>query len=321
MEYSERILILKNKIWEELSVLINNDYVLWDCPYYSNIGDTLIWEGERTFLKELGYRCLGYASDITCTFPKLPSNVIILLQGGGNFGDLWRRLQDFRLKVIRYYPHNRIVIFPQSVYYQDITLMQEDARVMAEHKDVTICVRDTDSYELIKNNFKNPVLLVPDMAFYISSAIIARYKRNEGEKVLFLKRTDKELVSASYSIEEKESSVEIRDWPTIEKTPLFMVFLYKLLGLCSYLEKLRMLKNALSWFTNVYAVQLCRPLLLKRGIGFISAYKFIYTTRLHVMILSILLGKECSFFDNSYGKNVALYNTWLKNLTGVKQGK
>lgn len=40
---------LRNIIFDQLSPLIDNDYVLWDLPYHENIGDTLIWEGERCF--------------------------------------------------------------------------------------------------------------------------------------------------------------------------------------------------------------------------------------------------------------------------------
>ncbi|WP_302323746.1 polysaccharide pyruvyl transferase family protein [Bacteroides congonensis] len=45
-----------------------------------------------------------------------------------------------------------------------------------------------------------------------------------------------------------------------------------------------------------------------------SNYDKVYTTRLHVAILSILLGKTFVFFDNSYGKNKFFYETWLKDI-------
>ncbi|UVP53814.1 polysaccharide pyruvyl transferase family protein [Bacteroides cellulosilyticus] len=49
---------------------------------------------------------------------------------------------------------------------------------------------------------------------------------------------------------------------------------------------------------------------------FINPYKEIYTTRLHVAILSILTHKPFMFIDNSYGKNSSFYNTWLTDLNG-----
>jgi len=318
MTFLEKLDALKTRIKHDIGPLIDNDYVLWDCPYHSNIGDTLIWEGERAFLKELPYKCIGYASYITCTFPDLSPDVIILLQEGGNFGDLWRCFQDFRLQVIRRYPHNRIVILPQSVSYETAGLMEEDARVMAGHKQLTICVRDKNSYELVKNNFENPVLLVPDMAFYISPKVLAKFRKKEENKVLFLKRGDKELVSQSYHVEENGLKLEVRDWPTQEKGVFFLMVLYRLSGICQHLRRWKAGERFFARLTNGYAARYCRITLLKRGIGFVSSYKYVYTTRLHVMILSVLLEKECEFFDNSYGKNMALYNTWLKDLSGVK---
>lgn len=312
---------LRKQIEAILLPLVDDDYVLWDCPYYSNIGDTLIWEGERAFLRKLPYKCLGYASNITCTFPELSSDVIILLQGGGNFGDLWRWFQDFRLEVIRHYPHNRIIVFPQSVCYQDTILMKEDARVMSQHPQLTLCARDQVSYDILISNFRNPVLLVPDMAFYISPDILAKYKKEETEKILFLKRTDKELASSPYPIEGKSFPIDIRDWPTQEKEPFFIFILYKLSGLCRRLKGWKFGKYMVAQLTDMYALRICRLLLLKRGVGFVSNYKLVYTTRLHVMVLAILLHKKVFFFDNSYGKNRNLYDTWLSDLDGCEEVK
>ena len=57
MNSSEKIEILKSRIEEVLRPLIDRDYVLLELPYYENIGDILIWEGERHFLEKLPYRC------------------------------------------------------------------------------------------------------------------------------------------------------------------------------------------------------------------------------------------------------------------------
>ena len=42
-------------------------------------------------------------------------------------------------------------------------------------------------------------------------------------------------------------------------------------------------------------------------VDFISRFDVVRTDRLHVCIVSLLLGKEVHFFDNSYGKNRAVY--------------
>lgn len=58
MTCEEKIWELRQIIEEQLTPLINNDYVLYDLPYYSNIGDLLIWEGELSFLKGLPFKML-----------------------------------------------------------------------------------------------------------------------------------------------------------------------------------------------------------------------------------------------------------------------
>lgn len=52
MTVSEKISQLKSIIDKQLSPLIDANYILLDVPYYTNIGDTLIWEGTREFLKK-----------------------------------------------------------------------------------------------------------------------------------------------------------------------------------------------------------------------------------------------------------------------------
>ena len=52
-----------------------------------------------------------------------------------------------------------------------------------------------------------------------------------------------------------------------------------------------------------YATHIYKPFLINKGVRFISKYKEIYTTRLHVSILSTLIEKKHYIIDNSYGKN------------------
>lgn len=319
MTLEEKLGSLKNEIMDTLVSCISGDYVLWDVPYYSNIGDTLIWEGELHFLQSCNRKCLGQASKETCCFPHFPSGTVILLQGGGNFGDLWREHQEFRLEVIRRYPEHRIIMFPQSVYYENVERMNEDAQEMARHPDLILCARDHPSYALLKENFRNRILLVPDMAFCIPVDYLKQYCQQEEDKILFLKREDKEL-SLGYFYPQ---NIECRDWPSMEKRMWKMFLFGKQLGLTLRFKKwgwnylYRCSSKGIDW----YARDFLRPALVRTGVEFVSRYHYVYTTRLHVMILSLLLGKKCSFLDNSYGKNSAFYETWLKDLPGLKRAE
>ena len=68
---------------------------------------------------------------------------------------------------------------------------------------------------------------------------------------------------------------------------------------------------------NYYFRHHFAEMMFKEGVRFISPYRQIETTRLHGCILSILLGKEVTLVDNSYGKNRNFYHTWLTDLDSI----
>jgi pyruvyl transferase EpsO len=239
------------------------------------------------------------------------------LHGGGNFGDLWRIHQDFRLDILRQYPNNKIIIFPQTVHYDSKQLLSEDASIMAKHKNLTVCARDRMSYDILKQHFSNNILLVPDMAFYIDMREWKKYiKPVIAGKLLFLRRTDHEL-DRNQKYDSVSVNAEVHDWPTME-TPAFIVRLfYKIQRLFYLIDEVlhTSFKNLFSDF--VFQRILCKYN-IRKGIEFISKYETVYTTRLHAGILAFMLDKPVTFFDNSYGKNRGVYDAWLKNVETIK---
>lgn len=322
MRFDEKIIALKNRIEEALLPLVDNDYVLWGLPYHGNIGDILIWTGEEIFLQKTGFKCLERTSINTCKFPELSPEIIIFLEGGGDFGDVWREVQLFRLEVIKRYPDNRIIIFPETVFYKDSSLMRYDAEIMSLHRKLTICVRDKKSEDLLKLNFKNSILLVPDMAFEISCECLCPKKKDRYNRILFLKRTDKEAVYTDNVLKHISGNVDIRDWPSMEHMPFVPKIFFKFCGLQLRLKKYRYFSFwafLLGKIIDKCMYSYVRPYLLGIGVNFVGDYSQVYTTRLHVLILSVLLHKEVKFIDNSYGKNTAFYETWLKDLPMVQE--
>lgn len=308
---------LRKKISDTLTPLISHDYVYLDLPYHPNIGDTLIWEGTREFLNTLPYKCLYYASKDSFRYRQLPKNAIILLHGGGNFGDLYRLHSEFRKKVIKLYPNNKVVILPQTVYYEDMTLLKDDVEFYRAFPNVTICAREQYSFDFFNKHFKNQILLLPDMAFFIN---LKKYNvSKEGNRVLYLKRTDKELAKND-NLAELPANVEQHDWPTYErhydefdKLERFAYRLHKLLKICGFNDKVlaRIDDYKRNWYYRRKYTQI--------GISFLSPYHMIYTTRLHVLILGVLLGKELYLINNTSGKVINSYNTWLKELNTIKK--
>ena len=310
---------LNELIEKRLSAIIDNDYIFLDLPYYTNIGDILIWKGTEEFLKNIPYKCLYRAAIETYVKPKISTNINILLQGGGNFGDIWRRHTMFCLRILDEFPNNKIIILPQTVYYDNETIMKQDANKMAKHPNLTICARDSITYKLLTTHFsKNNIILLPDMAFCIPDSFLRKYIQKEQNRQLFLKRIDKELFNYDFSVYFQHNNIEEHEWPSMEENLFFNKILLYLKNIHILCNKIGIFRTLSTKLVDVYAIKVYMPFLFKAGIKFISKYNYIYTTRLHGAILSILLHKPITFFDNSYGKNSSFYYTWLKNNPKVK---
>lgn len=313
---------LRKIIYETLDPLITQDYCLLDTPNYKNIGDNLIWAGELAFLKRLSFNMVYTANMYLCNFSKIPIESTILLQGGGNFGDLWRTSQEFRNKVVANCKNNKIIIFPQTVFYNDKTLLKKDAQLFAQHPHLTICARDHISYAILKQHFShNNILLLPDMAFCLS--LDKNLSEQETGKALLMKRVDKELNTdidikniLSSNLNNTGRKIHIKDWPTYNlgkqaaridaiSDTIQRKISERMIGM-PVAGKLVDYRYGLKRRDNLHRY-------IKMGIRFINEYDEIYTTRLHGYILSILLNKKVHIIDNSYGKNSSFFNTWMKN--------
>lgn len=313
----EKVSQLKHFIYQALTPLVDNDYLLLDLPYHSNLGDTLIWQGELDFLKTVPYKCkysTWFQGNLSMVEEILRPETILLFHGGGNFGDIWPVHGQFRRKVIEMFPKQQCVILPQTIYYQDERNLYEEAEFYSNYPNVTICARDVCSLELLKRFFpSNNSLLVPDMAFYMN---IEGYKRSISPKgSVFVRREDQEINNnIDYQRVPKDSVVS--DW----------------LFLCNSKEYSRQ-EDIVKWgrrfdsrlgtdwkhsWLDFYWQHVLRPLNVKTAIRFIDQYKSVYTTRMHAAILGVILGKQdITLFDNSYGKSSSLYSTWLSDVDGL----
>lgn len=314
MDARTKILQLKNTITESLKPLIWKKCILLDAPYYHNIGDVLIWKGEMAFLAEHHIQCLYTASYETCIFPQIKKEVTVLFNGGGNLGDIYHEHMEFLLEVVRRYPNNRIVICPQTVYYADKQLMNEDFQQLMRHKDLYFCARDKVTHTILSKFFDNRTILLPDMAFYISGKDLDRYRLEETKSKLVIERKDCESLGGRQC---SSQNADVSDWPTFEHSFHRTTFLNKILKRLSDAH-IPFLTTCINRFWNYFFMHHFAEMMFKEGVRFISPYKEVESTRLHGCILSILLGKEITLVDNSYGKNGNFYNTWLHDMDNVK---
>ena len=296
---------LKRKIFNILENIIDRDYVLLDLPNYRNIGDQLIYIGQLDFLKKIPFNCL-LRSSVTF-FNDAIANEMILLQGGGNFGDLYPVHQNYRESIIIQYPNNKIFIFPTSLHFNNESNMLKSLSIYNHHDNLTVCARDKFTYDiLIKYCPNNNILLVPDMAFCSSYMI---NKDKETDKVLYFKRKDGELKNSNdFNF---DFPVDELDWPTYNDSIIELLH-RKFNNLDNRISKIvfRLIRKS-----SVFGIFCLRDenKYADLGVDFLSKYKFVITTRLHGHILSTLLGVPSIIIDNSYGKNKRFYFSWLQD--------
>ena len=271
---------------EERAVYDEKKYFLLNTPDYMNLGDHAITVAESRYLnKNFGeFSELGSNVCHIDGLRRLKSFVkpydVIFVQGGGNMGSLWRMCEENIRNIVRIFPDNRIVIFPQSVYYGD---SEEEAAYFAQsqevyngHKDLLICSRDRRSFDFVNRSYKCGSMLLPDMVLTLE-----HNKRSERRGIGLLLRDDKEkLIRGDYRVKAELAA--------------------KKLGM------------ELKLITHHPAVDPCsRHKLIDELLDVYSSCELVITDRLHGMILSAVTNTPCIAFDNSYHKVSDLYKTWL----------
>ena len=302
MTHPEKIKELKEIIQSSLSPIINHNYILIDIPYHPNIGDILIWQGEMDFLSTLPYKCIRMSSN-AWRGGNLNSSDNILLHGGGNFGDLYREMQEYRLFITEKFPNNRIIMFPQSIWYNDSSLIKKDAKIFSKHPDLHLCARDQWSYDFLKKYFSNNIYLIPDLAFFIKEERFKNYINSSN--------TNKHLY---FFIKNKE----IGDWPLYGQRNISWSIIHKLLKISKtlWITSPKIGDNSMK-IIDQYCTSILMPKLVTRGIEWLSQYDTVTPTRLHGLILSVLLNKNITYIDNISGKLSAFANTWLSDLDNL----
>ena len=74
---------------------------------------------------------------------------MLLLHGGGNFGDLWPTHHEFRCRLLEEFPHHRLIQLPQSVSFASTERRDRIARLIANHSDFHLFVRERQSFDVV----------------------------------------------------------------------------------------------------------------------------------------------------------------------------
>ena len=284
-------------------------FALVDFPDHANVGDSAIWVGTTAYFSAHRGREPRYVSSIDsfseaalrASVPEGP----IFVHGGGNFGDLWPRHQEFREYLLGRFPDREIVQLPQSIHFDEPARAEAAARTIARHGRFRLFVRDQPSYDFAARHFDCEIALCPDMALFIDPLD----RKAPDVDVFYLLRTDRERAvredagRAGYSF-------RVGDWLVERRASVEALKLLRVLR-----EIRRGPRDRLALRVATYdAAARARVL---RGCRLLSSGRVVITDRLHAHLLSLLLGIPHAVLDNNYGKLGRFLDAWTGRAAGV----
>jgi pyruvyl transferase EpsO len=304
---------------------VTRPVVYLDYPVHDNVGDLLIHQGADAFLDDHGYEVLGRFSmhdfsrrgrdDETAVVLK-PSirdldrliaraEPVLVLHGGGNFGDIWPQFQMFRELIIQRYPGTPIVVLPQTIHFGGTEKRKHSARIFSAHRRLVIFVRDDESLAFVRRDVGADGEVVPDMAHQLWGR--PEFAATGGAGTLMLRRRDRE----SYG---DAAAGDYFDWGELNGEASRV--------LLRALRKWQTIDNPLRhWVPNYYLWRLYRDRLISRAVAQFRPYACIDTDRLHGVILAALMSKPVRYGEGSYGKLHRYARQWLSGSNLVESSR
>lgn len=266
--------------------------ILMGTPHHANIGDLAIAYAEEKIIKQLFPNTKLYIMqeeklDVCAKRVKnyIKKDDIILLHGGGNIGDTYVTPEQGRREVISSYPNNKIIIFPQTAYFENEEELDISKKVYNAHNNLIIMAREKMSYDFMKKHFYNAkIYLTPDIVMSLKeisdikrSGALLMFRRDK-EKTLGNEKTD----SIVYYIKEHFNTYKITDM------------------------------NIGTEVVNNISEKM-RKEILESKFKELQSAELVITDRLHGMVFSAITETPCVVFDSLTHKIVESYD-WLINL-------
>jgi pyruvyl transferase EpsI len=252
-------------------------------PVTGNMGDQAIAQETMKILNGNTVELVGDSKiNISLLRKIVRDDDVIVITGGGFLGSLYDVNEQFVLESLKSFNHNRIVIMPQTVYYEK-EIPSETIQTYRSHKKLKFMCRDSLSFELVRKTIGvKDVYLFPDMVLLSEKIADLTPKSNV---VVLLFRDDKE----STNTKDTQSQVE------------------------TYCREKNYLVKKLD--TNIHKLVMPwkRRLTITNFLRELSEARFVVTDRLHGMIFSYITNTPCIALNNINGKVERVYKDWLIN--------
>lgn len=255
--------------------------IIMATPTHGNLGDQAIVFAEKKAIKMFcpSYSVIEIENGAYLKCKRLIKNFVretdtIIIDGGGNLGTLWPWEDDKITDIISTFSQNKIVIFPQTVFYEasdaSSKRIEKNNNVYVKAKDLTVLLRDEASFEFFVRTFPEiKAKLCPDIVLSLNQ----RQNLNRNGVLLCLRADREKIIGENEVVAFKEylkaQGIEATDTDTVIK------------------------KNV-------------RPYNRKRELQKkwkeFSASALVVTDRLHAMIFSYITGTPCIAINNKSKK-------------------
>ncbi|WP_158211699.1 polysaccharide pyruvyl transferase family protein [Alkalihalobacterium alkalinitrilicum] len=270
-------------------------YVLLSTDY-SNLGDHAMTYAHIKLLKENYPEAQIIEVLVSDTLKKIkdlqsiigPEDVLTL-KGGGNIGLEYFREELYRRILIKKFNKNKIILFPQTVYFPDTNKGKREFKntmtIFNSHPQFYTFIRDKISFDLVKKYLGERVFLIPDIAMSLGDLEI----KMERKGATICLRDDKEGV---YTKKQKEMIISStkKHYEKINITDT----------ITNYPISIEQRENELYKIWNLF-----------------SASELIITDRLHGMIFAAITSTPCVVFGTYNHKLIGQYK-WLEHLDYIR---
>ncbi len=276
--------------------------VLVQFPDHENPGDAAIWEGERRLLRRVLRRRPVVATinrRLRESVARVGRQAVVLLHGGGNFGDLWPEPHRLRLELLEAHPDLDYVQLPQSIHFVGGGTLDRTRAALRRTRSFTLLVRESASLAAATDQLGwAHSLLLPDSAFAL--AVPERMPQAPGPTAVW--RSDREASPDRNAPPDTGGEAAWMSAPSSWRHTLLRGL--RRVGLRDHLP--------VRW-----SEALCGPLhegLARRRVArawaLLGARERIETDRLHAHVLACMLGRPNRLLPNVYAKNESTFETW-----------
>ena len=320
----------RRDVWAAVAAVVpaGSRVALVNFPNHNNAGDPAMWLAELEILRSLDADIVYQASWSSCDPDQLRRRLgdgLLLLHGGGNIGDLYPGGQAAtRERLLQELADVPTVQLPQSIHFESPANRDRFARLLAEHDDFTLLVRERQSLELARRHFDVPTHLSPDLAFGLGP--MARAAPADAD-VMWLSRIDVESATggdtSEFGFSELDGMTVLRrDW--LHAHPDEPAWSLPDRSRLWVNRKLRDRfvaggpVNPLLARLDASTYEPLARLWTDRGRRLLARGRVVITDRLHGHVLSLLQGIPSVVLDNNYGKLAAIHDGWTQQCESVR---